>query len=475
MKSKIIVLTGWLLIPVIQLSAQLDSFDLSRYKLPEIKRIQLDFNTSSQLIQSRDNADLSKNLNWNGQVQTTLSSYINKEKYQGSGSLSFHINPTNSSNSNANQDNKGKGLSSSFNINSGNRFFFNNQFFVETNFQAGIGLNTASSPYSSLDGQGNLISRSDNDGALTNTALSADIFIGKGRIEPVEDARLAIYILQDLQKLNCLTRIPGSDEILEFSALISQLKNKRYFDSRLHKIAELKEIDQFLRGKGIIKENDIAYFAAVNDNWDYASGPVRLTGSKFYAGLTPSYLLWNRLVHYYQYDNTLYRTAYNKNQDDNLQLGLAWLAGYQYNKPVKLYWQISYGALVVYSSSDTRIIDRVAIDTIKTRLKQLNPQEYFNIGFYPNSRTFFSGGITLMQSFNTNYDLYTPTNSWNKGTQMNNYSASLNLNFYYYLSPQLRLNGTWYINSGLAYDRTNSTGRNSFTQNLNIGLIYSIF
>jgi hypothetical protein len=331
-----------------------------------------------------------------------------------------------------------------------------------------------SNKVTSYDASGNFLGRTDFDNAQPAAQLNASLLIGEGRIEPVEDARLAVYILQDLQKINTLVRIPTEEEILEFSSLISQLKNKRFFDYRLHKIEELKEIDRFLREKGLVRENDMAYFAAVNDNWDYSAGPSRSTGSKFYAGIMPAIYLSSYLDHTNVYDNYMNITHY-KELDDTRQLKLSWIAGYEWNKPFKLNWQFQYGAALVYTSSDSRVLDQELSVTTKSRFNQFSPHEYFNIDYYPNSRTYFSAGVSINQSLYSNYNWISADNSWPETIHLNTYSANLNFDFYYYLSPQLRLNGTWNLTSRLISDKILSTSRNSFNQNFNIGLIYSLF
>ncbi|MDP3441567.1 MAG: hypothetical protein Q8T08_01795, partial [Ignavibacteria bacterium] len=68
---------------------------------------------------------------------------------------------------------------------------------------------------------------------------SVPLLVGKGRIEEVQAARLAVYILDDLQNSGDLAKTPDKEDILAFSRFITEIKNKRYFDSRLRKISEI--------------------------------------------------------------------------------------------------------------------------------------------------------------------------------------------------------------------------------------------
>jgi hypothetical protein len=83
-------------------------------------------------------------------------------------------------------------------FNSDNRFYNQHQFFFETDFHiygSGNWEKTDDKVYYSL-------TKSDN--------ISADIevplLIGHGRIEQIQDARLAIYILEELQKAGRISR-----------------------------------------------------------------------------------------------------------------------------------------------------------------------------------------------------------------------------------------------------------------------------
>jgi len=480
MKPISFYLFGFLFLSILlPVSAQLDTFDLSKYKLPDIKRRQLDVNLSAAFTQQRDNSAELKNFSGNGSFSPRLSTYTNTSKYQGSGIFSLSINPFFAGWSTLGAPNLTESKSSSFSgdisYSSTNRFFFVNKLFIETDLSGSFYNSTTNSESTMNDAGGNFNSRTKQDQASLQAYVDASLIFGKGRIEPVEDARLAVYILQDLQKLNKLTRIPSQDEILEFSSLISTLKNKRFFDARLHKIEELTEIDHFLHEKGLVKDNDIAYFNAVNDNWDYSSGPLRSTGSKFYAGINPFLSLFTNLSHTTDFDSLQVQIGYLKTQTSNPSIQLGYLAGYEYNKPIKLCWQLKFGAVISFYSEYLTNTDIVNSVTTRNHNTYVNPREFASIGYYPNSRTFYTAGINLNQTFIVIHSWYSNINEWQKTSQMNNYTASLAFNFYYYISPQIRLNGSWNLDSGLKSDKMTSQNRNNFNQRINAGLIYSIF
>ncbi len=98
--------------------------------------------------------------------------------------------------------------------------------------------------------------------------LSLPLSLGWGRIHDVTNARLALYILDDLARLHCLTRSPSREEILDFSQLITHMNNERIFDSREKIIASIKALDDWLRQKDLLKTAGAEYFTSMYDNWE---------------------------------------------------------------------------------------------------------------------------------------------------------------------------------------------------------------
>jgi hypothetical protein len=89
---------------------------------------------------------------------------------------------------------------------------------------------------------------------------------GIGRIENVSDARLALYILDDLNKFNRLSKIPTQEEVFEFADFLTKEFNKRIIDDRIKQIEQSMAIDSFLISKGWVSKNDGLFFGLVKDN-----------------------------------------------------------------------------------------------------------------------------------------------------------------------------------------------------------------
>ena len=89
--------------------------------------------------------------------------------------------------------------------------------------------------------------------------------LGFGRIEDVTDARQAIYMLEALHKNGVLSRQLSNEEVVALAQKISSEKNKRFFDSRLHKIDEISAVDSFFVASKALSKNDASYFTALYD------------------------------------------------------------------------------------------------------------------------------------------------------------------------------------------------------------------
>jgi hypothetical protein len=66
---------------------------------------------------------------------------------------------------------------------------------------------------------------------------------GKGRIEWVQDAQMALYLLNDLERQGLLNKPVDHVTANAFAQLITAINNKRVFDSRKRRIYELTQIE----------------------------------------------------------------------------------------------------------------------------------------------------------------------------------------------------------------------------------------
>jgi hypothetical protein len=460
------------------LQAQLDTFNLSRYKLPDIKFRQLDlrFNLGGNHTffknENEDNSSKSSTLTSNCDLNIAYRSYRNSEHLQTEQNFNIGSSPEFKKDKTDDAVTYWYSKMNSFlQFNSDNRFYRQHQFFFETDIHI-----YGSGNWEKTDDKTELTLTKSND---LLAEIEIPLLIGHGRIEQIQDARLAIYILEELQKAGRISRMPENEEILEFSRLISTLKNERYFDYRIRKMEEIEKVDSFLQAKGFISSPDARYFTIVNDNWDYAQGPVRESGKRISAGLVPDF----------SYSHDWLERTYSSPEDTNEQkinhkkMGIRMQAAYKIEKPLNLHWQRSMSALISYGYNKNLNTSQFSENPeTKSDFGQLGLDAAFNygMGYYPNSRTDITGLFSL------NFNQSGRKENLNQPLEkINTYGIQpqFTLDLHYYISPQFRLN----INYHIYYYYTNNNYKyendaesyyfkfNALTQTFNAGFIYSFF
>lgn len=389
-----------------------DDYSLKSYKTPDIKRALLDFkfNSNGSFNVSSDNSD-KKTFQLDGVLESNFNRYVNTRKLISEQQAYIGVTG-NKTNDNENSNTKRTMQFNSSFQNSCKHYSLNN-FFWST------GGNIDFSYYNTKT--------SSEDSSYRNLYLSISpmLGIGIGRIEPVQDARQAVYILDDLSKKGILTTKLSNEEINRFSQVISSVKNKRFLDSRLHLIDEISCVDSFLVNNNYLKKSGAGYFTTIYDDWLYGDLFQRGSGFEISSQVKPLY------IHS--------KASYDEKSTN--WAGISALISVKYEEPINLYWQQSANLLAEYDYS--AIIDsRDGGGDLDQRSGQLLGS--YKIGYYPNSRTNLNFGISENLKF-TRF-----------GTPETYYSSITNfdLSAYYYLSPQLRLAG----NIDLNYNKTDNSG-----------------
>ncbi|RYY00864.1 MAG: hypothetical protein EOO53_20955 [Gammaproteobacteria bacterium] len=316
--------------------------------------------------------------------------------------------------------------------------------------------------------RGNIRTASNQSGLFkTNSTQQAasnafTIGFGKGRIEWVQDAQMALFILQDLSSQNLLNRLPSSDEAVQFARLITDINNRRVFDSRRRRVYELSRIDSFLKNSGLVTQTDIRHFTTVNDNWAFAIKPFRQSGAAWFARLKPS-------------------VSFDRNRTDNKfqpQPSYAenrgwWLAfspefGYGAYKPISLKWQRNFSIAISYSGSQVYYQQKQASNAGETVSKiegysgGMNLNTAYSIGYFPKTRTQLTAALSLNGAYYKNY---------------RSASSSLNVSADYFLGYRTYLRGS--IAASYAYDHFDNVPtdltRKNFSGGFSLRLSHSIF
>jgi hypothetical protein len=449
MKNFKFILTLILSVFFLQSYAQKPQFNLSEYKLPELKRHSLETslvlsgNNSYYQIPSNFGNDPNKS-NSNSYYSNFALDYIS---YLNSLTKQIEINSSiklNSSYRNQKKDNnliyEDYDIIPRLNYSIVYRNYFDSKYFFETDI--------SSSYIFERDYNSN---NSNNSNYLENgkehmLIAYFPIKFGKGRIEEVQDARHALYIFDELFKQGRVSKNLSNEDVIAFAKLISGLKNKRFFDARIRKIYEIESIDSFLISNNFTSKADARYFTTINDFWNYGSEPIRRSGTRYSAGIYPGY-------HF---------NDYNRSSTTNLNSSYRFYAlllngGFEltHEKPINNYWQKSIelncsGGTIIgeLNSSDNKI----SIPNIQFSFKQF-------FGFYPNTRTAitYSYGVKYVQLFGNSV-----IGSNNGGSEALGVKFMSDLGINYYISSQVRLR----LSSSLYYAYHDSGNYFNINQNI---------
>ncbi len=488
------VLIAFILFSVKTANAQSAGFKLSDYKNPDylyqILDLNLQFNSGFLAYPFKNTPNSSaRNFSLNSGAGANYSRYKNTLQTQQEQHISFDAGIGSSSYKHK-QDNNGPDKSSSFSNDEGlslvgiNRFYNEKQQYFEVN-------GTLSGRYNGLYTQIETL----NADTITTKGKSGrkdlalnfagGLLIGKGRIEQVQDARLAMFILEDLQKLN-RTKKPASDEqVLALAREITLLKYKRFFDNRLRKIAEITAIDAFLQKNNIAGIADAAYFTSLNDNWDFANNPFRNSGKRWFSGLEANYGYQNKNTISQYIVPAANQDEYTYRQNNG---GLFIVAGMDCEKPVNLAWQESSSLKIGVGIQSQLESEKALGSTTETTyyLRSLPSAKLtadYGFGYYPNSRTWITFKWWLLTGWDKEMDGKTSNEKVNLQNSFYTYTGP-QLNAYFYLSEKLRLslafNGEFRFDKDMyTYEVVEGNPEKAtstwWNQQVTAGLTYSLF
>ena len=468
-KIKIMKKTVFLLSILISLSgsqifAQINTINFSDYKLPDLKRQTFDFSYNLQNFYNNINytdSSVAKNQNSNFNLINVFTPrytyYKNTRKYQGYqyGRLKINNNLSSikilsDSSSNTQRTNL---FTNSFRINSSNRFYFKEKYFW------GAGLDLEINHMSDIK---KTFSDNDNVKNINNsfqTQVSLPLSIGKGRIEPVTDYVHSIYIINNLEKEGRLERNLKTGELIKLTELISEVKNERFFDSRLKKIYELEKIDSFLNTNNLISDKDAVYFTTLYDNWEFAGNQYRYSGNRIYFYVSPQYTGGNYL------SSNETDTIYNKNRRILLETGV----NFSVYKNLNLFWQRHFDINIGTSAMEYLTYS----DSINFHQRGKKIYTTINYGYkwYPNTRTNFNFYFSPAYAY-TLYDTVFPENGKSGD---HNFTLNLNISGYYYFSPRLRFSINFYPQYNYYSSSKNLSKNKQLDYNLFAGFQYSLF
>lgn len=332
----------------------------------------------------------------------------------------------------------------------------NNFWKYSANFNMSINSNSKLEQSSSIT--------TENNGATIQPLVSLYLGHGHGRLENIENAVEAIYILSELGDLGITRGQIGSEAITALADKITKLTQVRYFDSRIYRKEVMSELVSLLKSEGLVEKESVDLFNVLNDYHFMVGIKSRLSGAQLQYGLSP----------YMKY----YSTNYADGSSQQLNDGVVFNVTYDIHKPINLKWQrqflnslnLDFG-YANYKSGDTEDWGGANRQPL-----ELTTTTSYSIGYYPNTRTFIN--TSAFCTFNWNKLLNFPKKDYNNA----DIDAGLNINGYYYLSEKIRLNGTFRLFSNFNKDILSTInnsayeiGKFNLNQSFNISLNYFIF
>jgi len=465
------------------LDAQDSIFDLKSYKTTNYERSSLDlkFNLNEDAIFSKSESSnslyKSKNMNVNSgfQLGSEYSKIIYSQKrivnYSSSVNLSDSFKSATSGRADGTDSNPSKQFSYLgdhqvfFNYNSDNYYSAKNKNYFKLGGNASAGIH-------------NEMKKSGVSGSLQSSYSDFDARIsltfghGHGRIENVEDAVEAMYILNELSENGLLSKKYTGSDVKALADKITLVKKERFFDERLYRQKSMKSLVSLLEESGLISDGNIDVFNTIADYHYFAGINERPSGQKFEYYLTP----------YFSYSNTVNKTEEldGKQLSDNYSGYLDFFVNYSNCKPISIKWQrnIFAGTNLVYGKGK-KVIDNYSgsSETNNTNYISGGIQAGLSYGYYPSTRS----NITL--GLNAGYNYFVNNHEEQSTKYRNgNLNANVNINGYYYLSQQLRLSGTFYLRPFSSDNETfvndilaNNSKSQNVSNNLIVALTYYLF
>lgn len=405
-------------ITIISLKAQeYDNYDISNYNTPDIIRNSLDFTISSKGRHSNNDFNSTKSDYFEGNIQAEINHFTSTRKRFSSLNASLTMDASGNRNETENIISKSSFFSPDLYLYNLNKFYNPNNSF----FSMGGAVEWSSIQHKLQESKE----------SSEQSKISLQVGVGKGRLESVEDARQAVYIIENLSKKGVFTRNLSDEEIFTLSQLISTVKNKRFFDSRLHLIEEISQVDSFFTENKLLENVNASYFTTLYDYWQHGALFERFSGKEFHSFISGR-LSRSKYEIELNGDET---TNYFNNNYRNFH----WVNQFNYEKPINLFWQNSIFASFDIGCLQQKLIQEGNYSNWEDQMKYMLSGSYV-WNYYPNTRTNFSIWASQALSFTHLISSLDSERTYeNGGKSIDTYTA-LNSSLNYYISQHLRLN-----------------------------------
>ncbi len=455
---------AFLLATFLTSNAQFENIDLSQYKLPDIKRHQLDFSfgysSNFSKISYEDSPEVSL-FGLNNNLNGNYSFYSNTNKVQmtGWGGIGSGLRLDWEKNDKSSFE-KSDVYHYSFDTGIEKRIYFNEDDRLFLFWSPILVISTYYNYNKEVSNNDNI----SNKYLSRNLNFSPEIKVGGGigRIEPVGDLRRAIYILEDLFENDRLNRLPDESEIIQLADRVAQLRNQRFFDSRLRRIYEIKSLDSLLNSMEIVDGMDATYFTSLTDMWDYGD-ESRFSGTRIQLNVFGKLFYdFNKIKNVHYLIDSEKVTNIDKEKFYNELVGTE-LLFYSY-KPMGLKWQRYLSANISFNQY---FIDQVSYPS-SHEYNIIKSEITYQYDWFLNTRTSASFSVN---GYYQKYD-YAEEDDYYKDN--NDFICTLDGNLYYYFSPRLKASVSLLLNYQWN-DQLHTFYNKQFYFRNSIGISYSLF
>lgn len=439
--------------------SQVTTYNIGNYKLPPVtwQALETTFGLMGNNIQYNSLDSESQNSLFSGNLDLNYRFFRNTQSMQRTLHATLASGLTVQNDSYDERVYRSRAYNPRLFLYSENRMYLGNQLFYEINAALDYGHEYQKRGWETEDRTQPQI-HSDH-----SFAIAIPLKMGAGRIEPVQDARQAIYILEALSGAGRLDENITDQQVVELSQLISRLRNKRFLDFRLGWMEQIETLDSFLLANEHITLQDARYFTTLTDLWNYGNYPHRSSGNRISLAVYPRYLFQD----FYEHLPYVMETTDIQTKQFQLNTGIEFV----HEKPLNLYWQNS-----VYAHAYYKYHTREQSNTSNIRRSPgMEIMLAHQIGLYPNTRT----RMTLNNSLT--YD-NTKNKIEDSHSRIKHLIFDSSLGIDYYFSPQLRISGY----STISYNRNRQSyffidqeadpyNHSSFGHHFRVEVIYKIF
>jgi len=302
-----------------------------------------------------------------------------------------------------------------------------------------------------------------------NANIEIPLGFGTGRLEPVSDMTMALFIIQDVILAGVDASYVSNEQINHFASRMVELRNERVFDTRIKRIHELRELYSLMKENQWTLPDDPGFFTVLTDNWLYNMNVFRLSGKRWTYSFVPSYDLASN------------KTKINSINDFSTSaqtIGGEFRVDFGKYRPVNIHHDVirTHGL----TAGVSRVINRANSNRSNDNYILAGISTTYGHQWIPNSRTLVSASVGL------DYSYYYPFGGTSQGGDDDHrLDLSLRGRTNYFISYRTRLfadfsmDYTWHQEGNYILIDSNPIQieevNNGFHARLNGGITVSIF